>query len=43
MAVRQRVFLKNPKLFVAPGGLNFEKHLRLHAQENCATSTRSPG
>ena len=33
MAVRQRVFLKNPKLFDAPGGLNFEKHLRLHAQE----------
>jgi hypothetical protein len=33
MAVRQRVLLKNPKNFVAPGGLNFEKHFRLHQQE----------
>ena len=33
MAIRQRVSLRNPKLFVAPGGLNFERHFRLHAQE----------
>src|SRR5215210_5660021 len=33
MAVRQRVSLRNPKNFVSPGGLNFEKHIRLHAQE----------
>ena len=33
MAIRQRVLLKNPKHFVAPGGLNFEKHFRLHQQE----------
>src|ERR671929_235951 len=33
MAIRQRVLLKNPKKFVAPGGLNFEKHFRLHQQE----------
>jgi len=33
MAIRQRVLLKNPKHFVAPGGLTFEKHFRLHQQE----------
>src|SRR6266700_505075 len=33
MAIQQRVLLKNPRHFVAPGGLNFEKHFRLHVQE----------
>jgi phenol hydroxylase P3 protein len=33
MAVRQRTLLQNPKHFVAPGHLNFEKHFRLHQQE----------
>lgn len=33
MAVRQRVHLRDPRLFEAPGGLTFEKHLRLHIQE----------
>lgn len=33
MTIRDRVLLKNPKNFVAPGGLNFEKHFRLHSQE----------
>jgi hypothetical protein len=30
---RGRVRLKNPALFKAPGGLTFEKHLRLHTHE----------
>jgi hypothetical protein len=33
MAVRQRVLLRDPRHFRAPGGLNFEKHFRLHQQE----------
>jgi len=33
MAVRQQVLLRDPRKFRAPGGLNFEKHFRLHAQE----------
>lgn len=33
MAVKQRVQLKDPGLFKAPGGLSFEKHVKLHAQE----------
>jgi hypothetical protein len=33
MAVRQRVRLRDPRNFLPPGGLNFEKHLRLHMQE----------
>lgn len=33
MAVRQRVRLKDPSRFRAPGALTFEKHLRIHAQE----------
>ena len=33
MAIRQRVRLRDPRSFVAPGGLNFEKHLRLHIPE----------
>ena len=33
MAIRQRVLLRDPRHFVAPGALNFEKHLRLHTQE----------
>src|SRR5919199_3861432 len=33
MAVRQRVLLRDPGHFQPPGGLNFEKHFRLHQQE----------
>ena len=33
MAIRQRVRLRDPRSFVAPGGLKFEKHLRLHIPE----------
>jgi hypothetical protein len=33
MAVRQCVLLRDPRHFQAPGGLNFEKHFRLHQQE----------
>jgi hypothetical protein len=33
MAVRQRVLLREPRHFRPPGGLNYEKHFRLHQQE----------
>lgn len=33
MAVQGLVCLRDPRKFVAPGGLNFERHFRLHQQE----------
>jgi len=33
MTERYVVRLRDPRTFAAPGGLNFEKHFRLHQQE----------
>ncbi len=33
MVIARRVTFRDPTLFKAPGGLSFEKHVRLHAEE----------